>query len=199
MLNTVTTSASALLLALLGGNLGPALPEAGAAEPAPQDADTAAVAQESVPADDALADGADIDASTPEVVESRVLRLRHRRGRIPGVVRRRRILRARDPDLRSGPARRPGRRDRRGRRYHRQVRRRLLRRDQAGHRGPARRAGQVGHTPSAGSPHTPRFQPGRHMGTLPWRPGFLRALEYEACLTRKLHRKTTAWSGSTWR
>ena len=61
MLNTVTTSASALLLALLGGNLGPALPEAGAAEPATQDTDTAAVAQESVPAD---------DASTPEVVES---------------------------------------------------------------------------------------------------------------------------------
>ena len=70
MLNTVTTSASALLLALLGGNLGPALPEAGAAEPATQDTDTAAVAQESVPADDALADGAKIDASTPEVVES---------------------------------------------------------------------------------------------------------------------------------
>ena len=45
MLNTVTTSASALLLALLGGNLGPALPEAGAAEPATQDTDTAAVAQ----------------------------------------------------------------------------------------------------------------------------------------------------------
>ena len=57
MLNTVTTSASALLLALLGGNLGPALPEAGATEPATQDTDTAAVAQESVPADDALADG----------------------------------------------------------------------------------------------------------------------------------------------
>lgn len=70
MLNTVTTSASALLLALLGGNIGPALPEAGAAEPAAQDTDTAAVTQEAVPADDALADGAEIDASTPEVVES---------------------------------------------------------------------------------------------------------------------------------
>lgn len=72
MLNTVTTSASALLLALAGGNIGPALPEADSAEPAPQDTETATVATapESAPADEALDNGGEINAASPEVVET---------------------------------------------------------------------------------------------------------------------------------